>query len=392
MSSLTGTDTGVSSISTEHLLILTRLRSENYALKEHIKSMSEQLGNLKNKINELTAPPHILANVTEVSPDKVVIRTMPNGPLFLISRPEQLCLNVGDRVIIPNNGFNIVDVFPCATDEIANAMQVFEKPDVCYENIGGLDHVIEEIREVVELPLLRPELFIDMGIEPPKGVLLYGVPGTAKTMIAKAIANSTNSAFIKITASELARKYIGEGAKLVRDIFKLARERAPTIMFIDEIDAIASNRLDANTIGDREVQRTLMQLLSEIDGFDSLDCVRVIAATNRIDILDSAILRPGRFDRVIEVPLPDERARAEIFRIYLSKMKKLGDFDLKDLIAKTEGTSGADIKAICTEAGMFAIRENKSFVDDEDFCRAVDKVMHNEDTKKAKEINKRMYR
>lgn len=369
-----------------------RLQSENILLRTKIEELNGLVYNLQKQVSKLSAPPYVLADVVEIVDRKrVVIRTTNAGPSFIVDVPDEFFVKPGDRVLMPANGFSIVEKLSEETDEIANAMQVFEKPDVNFNEIGGMSSIIRDVKDVVELPLLNPEVFRDMGIDAPKGVLLHGPPGTGKTMIAKAVAKETNSTFIKITASELARKYIGEGAKLVRNVFKLAKSKSPAIIFIDEIDAIASNRMDANTIGDREIQRTLLQLLSEIDGFDNLESVRIIAATNRIDILDSAILRPGRFDRIIEIPLPDESARREIFKIYLTKMKLSDEVDIDLLVKSTNSLSGADIKAICTEAGMNAIRNSKSRADSEDFKFATKKVLDKPKKEVVKEVNMKMY-
>jgi proteasome regulatory subunit len=232
-----------------------------------------------------------------------------------------------------------------------------------------------EVRETVELPLLKPELFKRVGIDPPKGVLLYGPPGTGKTLVAKAVAHETDATFIRIIGSELVQKFIGEGARLVREIFNLAKQKAPTILFIDELDAIGSQRLKIATSGDREVQRTLMQLLSELDGFEDRGDVKIIGATNRIDILDPALLRPGRFDRMIDFPIPNEEARESIFNIHSRNLNIEGEVNFKILVNLTEGATGADIKAICTEAGMFAIRKDKETIVKDDFIEAVNKVM-----------------
>jgi proteasome regulatory subunit len=212
-----------------------------------------------------------------------------------------------------------------------------------------------------------------MGIEPPKGVLLYGASGTGKTVLAKAIAASTNAAFIQIVGSELVQKFIGEGAKLVKDIFKLARENAPAIIFIDEIDSIASERVDIGTSGEREVQRTFMQLLNEIDGFNHLDNVKIIGATNRIDVLDQAIIRPGRLDRLVHIPLPEEKGRSEIFKVHTKNMN-IKNIDFREVAALTNSFSGAEIKSVCTEAGYFAIREKRTYIDHKDFLVAINKV------------------
>ncbi|HUJ78373.1 MAG TPA: AAA family ATPase, partial [Thermoplasmata archaeon] len=237
-------------------------------------------------------------------------------------------------------------------------------------------------REAVEYPLLRSELYRKVGVEPPKGVLLIGSPGTGKTMIAKAVAHHTHATFVRLVGSELVQKYIGEGARLVRELFQLAREKAPTIIFIDEVDSIGAKRLEVATSGDREVQRTLMQLLAEMDGFEPLSNVKIIAATNRPDILDEALLRPGRFDRIIEVPLPTYLGRVEIFKIHSRGMAIKETVDFEWLATRSEAATGADIKAICTEAGMWAIREERDFVTTSDFERAIEKVVGEEELRK----------
>ncbi|MHA1754727.1 MAG: proteasome-activating nucleotidase, partial [Candidatus Odinarchaeia archaeon] len=284
----------------------------------------------------------------------------------------------GSRVALNQRTFSLVEVLPPTRDPFVKAMEVEEAPNVSYNDIGGLKEQIREIRETVELPLLHPELFENVGIEPPKGVLLYGPPGTGKTMVARAVAHETKTTFIRVISSELVQKFIGEGARLVRDVFNMAKEKAPSIVFIDELDAVGSKRMDIATSGDREVQRTLMQLLSMLDGFDARGDVRIIAATNRPDIIDPALLRPGRFDRIIEFPMPDADARNEIFKIHTRKMNLSEDVSFDELVKKTDGTTGADIKAICTEAGMFAIRDFREKVTMEDFLKAIDKILGSE--------------
>ena len=254
-------------------------------------------------------------------------------------------------------------------------MEAGERPNTRYSDIGGLDEQIREIREVVELPLKNPLLFRRLGIEPPKGVLIYGPPGVGKTLLARAVAGETIATFIRLVASELAQKFIGEGARIVREVFSLARKHAPSIVLIDEIDAIAAKRIDIGTSGEREIHRTLTQLLAELDGFDPLDNVKVIATTNRIDILDPAILRPGRFDRIIHIPLPDRKARKEIFRVHTRRLNIKEEVDLDALAEATEGASGADIKAICTEAGYIAIRAGRDYIVMQDLLEAIKKVM-----------------
>jgi proteasome regulatory subunit len=282
-------------------------------------------------------------------------------------------LEAGDRVAI-NDSFAVQTVLDGETDARAQAMQVERKPEVSYEDIGGLEEQIREVRETVEAPLLEAEQFEEVGIEPPSGVLLHGPPGTGKTMLAKAVANETDATFIRMAGSELVQKFIGEGARLVRDLFELAEEREPAVIFIDEIDAIASKRTDSKTSGDAEVQRTMMQLLSEMDGFEDRGEVRIIAATNRFDMLDRAILRPGRFDRLIEVPEPDQDGRERILEIHTEGMPLAEDVRLSALAELTEGFSGAELASLATEAGMFAIRDDRTTIRMEDFENAHEKV------------------
>jgi proteasome regulatory subunit len=293
------------------------------------------------------------------------------------------------RVALNQRTFAIMEVLPTKLDPFVKGMEVIDSiPDISYEDVGGLEDQLQEVRETVELPLKKPELFKKVGIEPPKGVLLYGPPGTGKTLVAKAVAHETEATFIRIIGSELVQKFIGEGARLVREIFNLAKDKAPTILFIDELDAIGSQRLKVATSGDREVQRTLMQLLSELDGFEQRGDVKIIGATNRIDILDPALLRPGRFDRLIEFPMPDQIARKAIFKIHARTLHVVDNLNLNKLVDLTEGTTGADIKAICTEAGMFAIRKEAEIIIEEDFIKAIEKVMNKI---KDKESESRLY-
>jgi proteasome regulatory subunit len=259
-------------------------------------------------------------------------------------------------------------------------MEIDASPDVTYEDIGGLEEQILEVREAVEEPLVNAQQFADVGIEPPSGVLLHGPPGTGKTMLAKAVANQTDATFIKMAGSELVRKFIGEGARLVRDLFELASEREPAVIFIDEIDAIAAKRTDSKTSGDAEVQRTMMQLLSEMDGFEDRGEIRIIAATNRFDMLDRAILRPGRFDRLIEVPNPDWDGRERILDIHTQEMDIADDVDMAALATRTEGFSGAELASLATEAGMFAIRDQRTGVRMVDFEDALEKVKEEDDS------------
>ncbi|AIY89473.1 Proteasome-activating AAA-ATPase (PAN), archaeal [Geoglobus acetivorans] len=355
-----------------------RLEDEKrYVESERIR-FEREVRRLRSEIERLRSPPLLVGTVSDVLDDGRVVVKSSTGPKFLVNVSQYVDLSElkpGARVAMHQQTLAIISILPTPKDPMVYGFEVEEKPEVTYSDIGGLDRQIDEVREAVELPLLKPEVFAEIGIEPPKGVLLYGPPGTGKTLIAKAVATETNATFIRVVGSELVQKYIGEGARLVREVFDLAREKAPTILFIDEIDAIAARRTNSDTSGDREVQRTLMQLLAEMDGFDPRGDVKIIGATNRIDILDPAILRPGRFDRIIEIPLPNPEGREQIFRIHSRKMRLADDVDFSRLAEMTEGASGADIKAIVTEAGMFAIKQERARVTMADFERAVDKVL-----------------
>jgi proteasome regulatory subunit len=335
----------------------------------------QKLERLTHENKKLKQSPLFVATVQELNDDGVVIKQHGNNQEALTEVTEEMREELEpDARVAVNNSLSIVKRLDNETDVRARVMQVEHSPDVTYEDIGGLEEQLNEVRETVEMPLEKPEMFREVGIDPPSGVLLYGPPGTGKTMLAKAVANQTDATFIKMAGSELVHKFIGEGAKLVRDLFEVARENEPAVLFIDEIDAIASKRTDSKTSGDAEVQRTMMQLLSEMDGFDERGEIRIIAATNRFDMLDSAILRPGRFDRLIEVPKPDAEGREIIFKIHTRNMNVSDDVDFAELAELAEDASGADIKAVCTEAGMFAIRDDRTEVYMEDLVGAWEKV------------------
>lgn len=357
---------------------------QNYYVESLIqenKFLRQTIETLRKQLNELMKPPLMVCEVVSVNGNNATIK-IPNGNYFYVSIVNQnLKLYPGDTVLADRNNLNIVDRIDVDLDLSAESFVIMEKPKVKWSDIGGLDEVIQEVREVVELPLKKPELFEKIGIEPPKGVLLYGPPGTGKTLIAKAVASEANAVFLEIVGSELVQKFIGEGAKLVRNIFDLARKKAPTIVFIDEIDSIAAKRIELGTSGEREVQRTFMQLLAEIDGFRPLGNVKIIAATNRIDILDPAILRPGRFSRIIEVPLPKKKEQViQILKIHTKNMNvKRINYD--KLAESLLGMSGAEIKSVCVEAGYFAIRDNRDNITLDDFLKAINKVKNKKEEK-----------
>ncbi|PSQ21022.1 peptidase [Halobacteriales archaeon QS_9_67_17] len=339
----------------------------------------QKLERLTHENKKLKQSPLFVATVQELTDEGVVIKQHGNNQEALTEVTDEMRerLDPDDRVAV-NNSLSVVKTLDDETDVRARVMQVEREPTVGYEDIGGIDDQMEEVRETVELPLKNPDMFDDVGIDPPSGVLLHGPPGTGKTMLAKAVANQTDATFIKMAGSELVHKFIGEGAKLVRDLFELARQHQPAVIFIDEIDAIAAKRTDSKTSGDAEVQRTMMQLLSEMDGFEERGDISIIAATNRFDMLDRAILRPGRFDRLIEVPEPDAEGRELIFEIHTREMNVADSVDFSALAEMADGASGADIKAVCTEAGMFAIRGDRAEVRMSDFEDAWEKIQQEE--------------
>ena len=340
--------------------------------------VQKDLSRLRNEMERIKAPPLIVATLRDILPDNRVVVKSSTGPDFVVTvseycPPEDLI--PGARVALNKQTLSLMNVLPSSVDPVVSGAEIMEKPNITYDDIGGLKDQMLELREAVEDPLLRPELYAKVGIEPPKGVLLVGPPGTGKTLMAKAVANATNATFIRMVGSELVQKYIGEGARLVRELFELAKEKAPSIIFIDELDSVGAKRLDVTTSGDREVQRTLMQLLSELDGFTPTSNIKIIGATNRPDILDDALLRPGRFDRIVDVGLPDHDAREQIFSIHIKNMSIAEEVSASKLADLTEGASGAEIKSICTEAGMLAIRDNRDSVTQDDFIKAKTKVL-----------------
>ena len=354
------------------------LETERQLLEVQRNKLEEERDNLKLELQKLRQPPLFTGTIQEVLENGKAIVKSSTGPSFVVvidsSIPQGL-LTPNTRVALHQRNFAILEVLPQSRDPLVRSMEIENKPIETYTDIGGLKKQLLELRETVELPLLQPELFEKIGIEPPKGVLLHGAPGSGKTLMVKAVAHETKATFIRVIGSELVQKYIGEGARLVREVFSFARDQSPSILFIDELDAIGSKRLDIATSGDREVQRTLMQLLSELDGFSPRGDVKIIGATNRVDILDPALLRPGRFDRHIEIPLPNEEEKREIFKIHSRLMNVDSNIDFSYLASESTRSSGADIRAMTQEAGMFAIREKRTSVTFDDFKAAIRKVL-----------------
>jgi len=367
------------------------LESRNLELREQLRQVEtdkryietqkiryeREVRKLKSESEQLRSPPLIIGTIIDVVDASRVIVRSSAGPRFLVRSSPSIDpdeLKPGARCTLNQQSLAIVELLPSSFDAQVYGMELVDSPQETYADIGGLEDQINEIREAVELPLKRPDLFIRIGVEPPKGVLLHGPPGTGKTLLAKAVAHETNAHFMRVVGSELVQKYIGEGARLVRELFDLAKKKAPTIIFIDEIDAVGASRTEANTSGDREVQRTLMQLLAGMDGFENRGDVKIIGATNRIDILDRALLRPGRFDRIIQIPLPDETGRLAILKVHSRLLTMDATVDLTDIARLTDGKNGADLHAICMEAGMFAIRKDRPAITHDDFLLAIEKV------------------
>ncbi len=358
------------------------LESQNEEMRDKLLDANAENNKYQQKLERLThenkklkQSPLFVATVQEITGDGVIIKQHGNNQEALTEVTDEMRSDLEpDARVAVNNSLSIVKPLSSETDVRARVMEVTESPDVSYEDIGGLEEQMQEVRETVEMPLEKPDMFKDVGIDPPSGVLLHGPPGTGKTMLAKAVANQTDATFIKMAGSELVHKFIGEGAKLVRDLFEVAREHEPAVIFIDEIDAIAAKRTESKTSGDAEVQRTMMQLLSEMDGFEDRGEIRIIAATNRFDMLDRAILRPGRFDRLIEVPKPNQEGREIIFEIHTRGMNVADDVEFAQLAEDASEASGADVKAVCTEAGMFAIRDDRTEIRMQDFRNAWEKV------------------
>lgn len=350
-----------------------QLLTEKLFLENECAQLKKRANRLDEELRNLRTPPYVIGFIQDRVGDNAVVRNS-NGTVFLVSvnrRLDESLLIPGARVALNQDSLSIIEVLDNSWDPLVSGTEVIEKPLTTFSDIGGLDEQIKQIRQAIELPFERPEAFREFGIEPPKGVLITGPPGTGKTMLAKAVANSTQATFLGLVGSELAQKYIGEGGRMVRELFDLARKRAPAIIFIDEIDAIGSKRLDMATSGDREVQRTLMQLLAELDGFETLDDVKVIAATNRPELLDVALLRPGRFDRIIDIELPNSEARQHIFEVHCKNVPLDKKVNIRKMAIATEGYSGAEIKSIIIEAGMNAITDRRNRCSARDFSSAL---------------------
>ena len=340
--------------------------------------VEEELNAKNTLLDKMRGHPMRVGKMEEMIDDDHAIVSSLVGDTYLpiLSFVDRNAIEPGCSVLLTHQITAVVGVLPDDIDPTLTRLKMDKAPTETYADLGGLETQIEEIKEAMEVPLLRPELYEDMGIKPPKGVILYGPPGTGKTLLVKAVANATSATFLRVVGSELVKKHLGEGPKLVRDIFKIAEDNAPTIIFIDEIDAIGSKRFDSSSVGQNEVQRTMIELLTQMDGFDSHPEVKIILATNRIDSLDPALIRPGRIDRKIEFTLPDEQTLKKIFRIHTEKMTLADDVNPDDIISGSEGLSGADIKAMCTEAGLRALRDRRTQVTAQDFGKSKENVVY----------------
>ena len=371
------------------------LRSETNRIKTEVEQMKMNIRENTEKVKMNKVLPYLVSNIVEildVEPDPeceeeganvdidsqrrgkcAVVKTSTRQTFFLpvIGLVPSDELKPGDLVGVNKDSYLVLEKLPTEYDSRVKAMEVDEKPTEQYSDIGGLDKQIEEMIEAIVLPITHKDRFLTLGIDPPKGVLLYGAPGTGKTLLARACANETKSAFLKLAGPQLVQMFIGDGAKLVRDAFALAKEKAPTIIFIDELDAIGTKRFSSEKAGDREVQRTMLELLNQLDGFQPNTEVKVIAATNRVDILDPALLRSGRLDRKVEFPLPNEDARARIMQIHSRKMNVSDDVNFQELAKCTDDFNAAQCKAICVEAGMIALRRDAEELGHEDFMEGI---------------------
>lgn len=361
-------------------------RIKDYLLmeKEYIQSKKENIKEdksaetEKNTIENLRGNPVVVGSLEEmINEEKAIVSS--GGEEFyvnILSIVDKEQLELGSNVLLVNKKNHVVGVLGDEADPLLNVMKVDKAPTETYSDVGGLETQIREIKEAVELPLTHPELYEEIGIKPPKGVILYGEPGTGKTLLAKAVANETSATFFRVVGSELVQKYSGEGPKLVRELFRLADEHAPSIVFIDEIDSIGHKRIETSSGGHREVQRTMLELLNQLDGFDTNNEVKVILATNKIESLDPALIRPGRIDRKIHFPFPDSATKRRIFQIHTAKMNMDDDVNLEEFIMAKDDLSGADIKAIATEAGLLALRDRRKTVTQADFRTAKEKILY----------------
>lgn len=346
-------------------------------LRLDVKNLVTEYNRTEEDLKAIHSVGMLIGDVLKQMDDERFIVKASSGPRYVVgcrSKLDKKELKQGTRVALDMTTLTIMRPMPREVDPTVFNMLNEESSTIDFSEIGGLNDQVRELREVIELPLTNPELFVRVGIKAPKGVLLYGPPGTGKTLLARALASNINGTFLKVVASAIVDKYIGESARIIREMFGYAKDHQPCVIFMDEIDAIGGSRFSEGTSSDREIQRTLMELLAQLDGFDSLGAVKIVMATNRPDILDPALLRPGRLDRKIEIPLPNEASRLDILKIHASSITKRGEIDYESVVKLAEGFNGADLRNVCTEAGLFAIREDRDYVLEEDFMKAARKI------------------
>ena len=370
----------------KELQSIEKEKSQNLErLKAIREEMNSQVKSLREEIVALQEPASYVGEFVKfIGKDKALVKMSSEGKYIVtINKSIKLDqLKPNTRIALKKDSYELHKVLPTNIDPLVSLMKVEKVPDSTYDMVGGLKKQIEEVKDVIELPIKHPELYEATGISQPKGVLLYGPPGTGKTLLARAVAHHSDCTFIRVSGGELVQKYIGEGARMVRELFQMAKQHAPSIIFMDEIDSIGGKRIESGKGGsDSEVSRTMLELLNQLDGFDTTPNIKIIMATNRIDILDPALLRPGRIDRKIEFPAPNVDARVEILKIHSRKMNLKKGIELKRIAEKMQGCSGAEAKGVCSEAGMFALRERRTFVTQEDFELAVAKIMKKDEGK-----------
>jgi 26S proteasome regulatory subunit T4 len=371
----------------EHKNLSAQVRRD----REKANELARDLDKSEDDLKALQSVGQIIGEVLRLLTEEKFIVKASSGPRYVVGcrrGVDRKKLKPQTRVALDITTLTIMRVLPREVDPLVHNMSHEDPGDVKYGEVGGLTEQIRELREVIELPLQNPELFLRVGIKPPKGCLLYGPPGTGKTLLARAVASNVDAKFLKVVSSAIVDKYIGESARVIREMFGYARDHEPCIIFMDEVDAIGGRRFSEGTSADREIQRTLMELLNQMDGFDVLGKVKIIMATNRPDTLDPALLRPGRLDRKIEIPLPNEQSRLEILKIHAHKLAKHGDIDYEGIVKLTDGFNGADLRNVCTEAGLFAIRAERAFILEEDMMKAARKLLENKKLEGSLEYKK----
>jgi 26S proteasome regulatory subunit T4 len=376
----------------------TKVRADHDLLEERLKKKKTEkrqlmvdLDKTEDHLKAIQSVGLFTGEIISAKSDDKYLVKLSSGQRYLVgvrANINQAALKTGTRVTLDTMTYTIMRPLAREVDPLVHRMLTEDPGNIAYEEIGGLQDQMQVLRETIELPITNPELFKRIGISAPKGVLLYGPPGTGKTLLARALASNVNANFMKVVASSIMDKYIGESARLIREMFTYAKNHQPCLIFIDEIDAIGGRRLSDGTSSDREIQRTLMELLSQMDGFDPLGQVKTIMATNRPDTLDPALLRPGRLDRKIEIPLPNEASRLDILKIHAKKVNKKGEINYEGVAKICEEFNGADLRNVCTEGGMFAIRADRDYVIEEDFFKAARKIKETKKLESKMDYNK----